>query len=62
VLAALPAQTDPKFLFVIVIGVNLPDRCKMRLRELTAGLPQVVIVEHPPGPQRKVMQTVLNRF
>lgn len=61
-LLALVAQTDPEFLFVIVIGDSLPDRYKMRLRELTAGLPQVVIVEHPPGPHRKVMQAVLNRF
>ena len=61
-LLALPAQTDPEFLFVDVIGANLPDGYKMRLRELTVGLPQVVIVEHPPEPYRKVMQTVINQF
>ena len=47
-LLALPAQTDPEFLFVDVIGANLPDGYKMRLRELTVGLPQVMIVAPPP--------------
>ena len=40
---ALAAQTDPDFLFVIVIEDNLLDRYNMCLLELTAGLPQVLI-------------------
>ena len=44
---ALAAQTDPDFLFVIVIEDNLLDRYNMCLLELTAGLSQVVIVAPP---------------
>ena len=59
---ALAAQTDPDFLFVIVIEDNLLDRYNMCLLELTAGLSQVVIVAPPPEPYRKVMQSQSTMF
>ena len=57
-LPSLRAQTDPDFTFVIVIGQDFPQRD--RLEALVAGMPQVVIQAHAPGPHRQVMKTAIN--
>lgn len=59
-LPGLKAQTDPDFLFVILVGDAMPDRWLERLAELISDFPQAMIVARPPGPHRKVCQEVIN--
>ena len=59
-LPGLRAQTDDDFQFLILTGNCLPLSAKNRLRELTAGLRQVQIVERDPARHRPVMKEVLN--
>ncbi len=59
-LPGLKAQTDPRFDLLLVIGTCLPPAAKDRLHDLTAGIPQVRIVEREPGQHRVVMKEILN--
>lgn len=59
-LPALRAQTDPDFLFALLVDEALPDTLATRLQALVADMPQAVIVARPPGPHRRVCQKVLN--
>lgn len=59
-LPGLKAQTDPDFLFVILVGEAMPDLWLERLAQLIASFPQAVVVSRPPGPHRKVCQEVIN--
>ncbi len=59
-LPSIRAQTDPDFLFVILIGDAMPAPLRARLAALTAGMPQVRILARPPGPHRKVCQQAIN--
>ena len=59
-LPPLKAQTDPNFVFLIVIGESLPPEYQERLQGLVADLPQTVIQSHPPGQHRQVMQSAIN--
>lgn len=57
-LAGIRAQTDPDFLFLVVIGQDFPQR--PRLERLLADLPQARILAYPPRPHREVMQEAIN--
>ena len=59
-LPGLKAQTDPDFLFAILVGDSMPNQWLERLAALVEGFPQAVIVSRPPGPHRKVCQEVIN--
>jgi hypothetical protein len=59
-LPCLREQTDPNFDLIIVIGDQLPKRHEERLRDLTAGMPQVQIQAHAPDQQRPIMKRILN--
>lgn len=59
-LPGLKAQTDPDFIFVILIGDSLPQVYADRLQALVADFPQARIVARPPGPHRQVCQDVMN--
>lgn len=59
-LPGLKAQTDPDFLFVILVGEAMPARWRARLEALVADFPQARIVARAPGPHRKVCQEVIN--
>ena len=61
-LPGLKAQTDPDFIFLVVIGDSLPDRYQQKLQRLLHSLPQAVLVTRPSGPHRPVMQAVLRQF
>lgn len=60
-LPGLKAQTDPDFVFVVLVGDSLPRPYAERLARLLEGFPQARIVARPPGPHRKVCQDVINR-
>ncbi len=56
-------QTDEDFQLLIVIGDCLPKPAFDRLHDLTAGVRQVRIVQHPSDTRkghRQVMKTILN--
>ncbi|MBY6122769.1 glycosyltransferase [Mameliella alba] len=59
-LPGLRAQTDPDFLFAILVGDAMPTGWLERLAALVEGFPQAVIVSRPPGPHRQVCQDVIN--
>lgn len=61
-LPGLKAQTDPDFLFVILVGEAMPEIWLERLAGLIADFPQAVIASRPPGPHRKICQEVINSF
>lgn len=46
-LPGLKAQTDPDFIFLVVIGDSLPDRYQQKLQRLLHSLPQAVLVTRP---------------
>ncbi len=47
-LPSLRQQTDQDFTCILLVGANMPDPWKQRLRETTAGIPCVSIVEAEP--------------
>ncbi len=55
-LPGFKAQTDPDFLFAILVGDAMPAHWIERLAALIAGFPQSVILSRPPGPHRKACQ------
>lgn len=59
-LPGLMAQTDPDFVFLVLVGTSLPPAYRARLEALLAGFPQARIVARPSGPHRAVCQSVLN--
>lgn len=59
-LPGLKAQTDPGFVFAILVGEAMPEIYRARLDALVADFPQAIIVARPPGPHRKVCQEVIN--
>lgn len=59
-LPALRAQTDPNFIFVVVIGDQLPAPYRTRLETLLADIPQARLDPRPPGPHRQVMRDAIN--
>ncbi|WP_353471138.1 putative rhamnosyl transferase [Salipiger sp. H15] len=59
-LPGLKAQTDPDFIFLVLVGDAMPLPYLARLQELLADFPQARIVSRPPGPHRQVCQEVIN--
>lgn len=59
-LPGLKAQTDGDFLFLIVVGDQLPRQWSDRLHDLVADFPQARIVAHPPREHRPVMAEIIN--
>lgn len=59
-LPSIRAQSDADFTFLIVHGSDLPRAQRDRLHELVAGIPQVVVQAHDPGPHRPVMKAAIN--
>ena len=59
-LPGLRAQSDGDFIFLILIGDDLPEDAAARLFALTADLPQARIVARGPGPHRPVCKAVIN--
>ena len=59
-LPSLKGQTDPDFQLAVVIGESLPQPHRDRLMALLADLPQVALIERPPGLHRTVMQDAIN--
>ncbi|SMX46632.1 putative rhamnosyl transferase [Maliponia aquimaris] len=59
-LPGLKAQTDPDFVFAILVGDAMPAPWRERLAALIADFPQAMVVSRPPGPHRKVCQEVIN--
>ena len=59
-LPGLKAQTDPDFLFAILVGEDMPEQWLERLADLVEDFPQAAIIARPPGPHRQVCQSVLN--
>lgn len=57
-LPSIRGQTDPDFTFLVVIGVDFPQR--PRLEALLASVPQAVIRAYPPRRHREVMQEAIN--
>ncbi len=57
-LPSFRAQTDGDFQFLIVIGDCLPKEAHDRLRDVTADIPQVQIVERSVDPNRKHRQVM----
>ena len=57
-LAGIRGQTDPDFLFLVVIGQDFPQRD--RLERLLADIPQARILAYPPRQHRPVMQEAIN--
>lgn len=59
-LPGIKDQTDPDFIFAILIGDMMPDMLKERLLDLVATVPQAVVVQRPSGPHRKTCQDAIN--
>lgn len=59
-LPGIAAQTDPDFLFLVLVGEAMPAPLRDRLERLLAPVPQAQIVARPPGPHRQVCQEVIN--
>jgi hypothetical protein len=59
-LPGLKAQTDPDFLFVVLVGDSMPAPLLERLAELIDDFPQAIVVAREPGPHRKICQEVIN--
>ncbi|WP_323770811.1 glycosyltransferase [Antarctobacter sp.] len=59
-LPGLKAQTDPDFIFVILVGEAMPELWLERLLDLTRDFPQAMVVARAPGPHRQVCQDVIN--
>ena len=57
-LPGIRGQTDPDFIFLVVIGQDFPQRD--RLEALLADVPQTVIRAYPPRPHREVMREAIN--
>ena len=60
-LPCLRAQTEPDFTLLIVTGESLPARYLARLREMTADIPQIKIVQSPPMKHRQAMQLAIRQ-
>ena len=62
-LPGLKAQTDPDFIFLIVIGDSLPEPHKQRLTRLLKTVSQAVLPPpRPSGAHRQMLQAVQNQF
>lgn len=59
-LPGLKAQTDPDFIFLVLVGEAMPRPYFDRLQALLSDFPQARIVSRPPGPHRQVCQQVIN--
>ncbi|WP_299938980.1 putative rhamnosyl transferase [uncultured Pelagimonas sp.] len=59
-LPGLKAQTDPDFIFAILVGDAMPVNYLERLMILVEDFPQAVVIPRAPGPHRKVCQEVIN--
>lgn len=59
-LPGLKAQTDPEFLFAILVGEAMPEPYLERLMVLVEDFEQAVVIPRAPGPHRKVCQEVIN--
>lgn len=59
-LPSIRAQSDPNFIFAVLIGDSLPSVHKERLHAITKDVPQVKIIERPSGRYRRVAQEVMN--
>lgn len=58
-LPGLAAQTDPDFTLVLLTGSDFPEPWLRRLRDLIAGVPQIRLVQSPPGHHRDVCRTAI---
>lgn len=59
-LPPLRAQSDPKFMLLVVIGPNMPRIDHERLMDGLSNLPQARVVTRAPGRHRDVMREVIN--
>lgn len=59
-LPSIRAQTDPDFLFLIVIGANMPAPMRTRLETMVRGVEQVRIIALPPERHRPAMRRAIN--
>jgi hypothetical protein len=59
-LPPLRAQTDPDFVFLVVIGDSLPEKYRTRLMALLQDIPQAIVQSHPPRRHRQIMQAAIN--
>ena len=53
-LPSIRAQRDADFVFVLMVGEDLPDPWRSRLERMVADVPQVRIVAVPPGQHRRI--------
>lgn len=58
-LPSIAAQKDPDFTFLVLVGDSLPQQHLSRLRDITAGIPQVRIVASEPMKHRLAMQIAI---
>lgn len=61
-LPGLKAQTDPDFIFAILVGDLMPPALLERLADLIDDFPQAAVISRAPGPHRKVCQDVINNL
>lgn len=59
-LPSFRTQTDEAFELLVLTGTCLPQIYADRLRDLTAGINQIRIIEKEPGDHRQIMREVLN--
>lgn len=59
-LPPLRAQSDPDFIFQVIIGETLPEVYRARLDALLSDVPQAVVMALPPGRHRPIMQAAIN--
>lgn len=60
-LPSVAAQQDGDFTFLVLTGESLPAPHLERLRDLTAGVPQIRIVQSPPMRQRLAAQIAIKQ-
>lgn len=58
-LPSIRAQRDGDFVFVLMVGEDLPDPWRTRLARMVADVPQVRIVAAPPGQHRRICAEVV---
>lgn len=59
-LPGLKAQTDPDFIFLVLVGDSMPAVFRTRLETLLKGFPQARIITRPPENHREVCKSVIN--
>lgn len=60
-LPSIRSQADTDFIFVVLVGQDLPEPWRTRLERMVAEVPQIRIVAAPPGPHRKMCADALRQ-